>query len=283
MRACTYICPAAIGVSTTVASDRCRSPLEPLIYVEPPRLGRIPLAIKRVIDVVASIVGLVLVSPVLAAAAAAVKLSDGGPVIYRQRRIGRDGLDFTMLKLRTMVVGADELEPPPERERRAAVQEFGPRSAGDEGGPLPAGLIHRRVPPVHQRDTRRDEPRWPSSGAAGRSRAVRRRLLERHSIRPGVTGLWQVEARDHGSFEAYRRLDLYYLDNWSPLLDLAIMQPHRSARDRAFAPPTPRSVQRRVRPPPVRPSRRAGGPEGALSFVFVSRTRSGSGPMPAVV
>ena len=49
------------------------------------------------------------------------------------------------------------------------------------------------------------------------------RLASRHDVRPGVTGLWQVEERDTGSFEAYRRLDLYYVDNWSLLLDLTIL------------------------------------------------------------
>ncbi len=49
------------------------------------------------------------------------------------------------------------------------------------------------------------------------------RLASRHDVRPGVTGLWQVEERDNGSFEAYRRLDLYYVDNWSLLLDLTIL------------------------------------------------------------
>ncbi len=49
------------------------------------------------------------------------------------------------------------------------------------------------------------------------------RLASRHEVRPGVTGLWQVEQRDNGSFDAYRRLDLYYVENWSLLLDLTIL------------------------------------------------------------
>src|SRR5439155_13549851 len=66
-------------------------------------------AVNRALDVAVAGLGLVVASPVLAAAAAAIKLEDGGPVLYRQTRVGRDGVDFELLKLRTMVVGAERL------------------------------------------------------------------------------------------------------------------------------------------------------------------------------
>src|SRR3954453_11944748 len=64
---------------------------------------------KRLFDAVSAVAGLVVTSPLLAVAALAVKLEDGGPVLYRQTRVGKDGLDFELFKLRTMVVGAERL------------------------------------------------------------------------------------------------------------------------------------------------------------------------------
>src|SRR5262249_49765828 len=66
-------------------------------------------AVNRGLDLATSSLALVLASPLLAGSAAAIKLEDGGPVIYRQRRVGKDGVEFELLKLRTMVVGAEKM------------------------------------------------------------------------------------------------------------------------------------------------------------------------------
>ena len=83
-------------------------------------------------------------------------------------------------------------------------------------GQVPAGLQPRRAAPAHQRAQGRDEPRRPPAGAARpRWPSSTSELRDRLKVKPGLTGLWQVEARDNPSFDAYRRLDLYYVENWS--------------------------------------------------------------------
>ena len=80
---------------------------QPLLYVEAPSLSRLQLNLKRAFDAVVSAGMLVVLAPVLAAIAIAIKLEDGGPVLFRQRRVGRDGVEFGMLKFRSMCVDAE--------------------------------------------------------------------------------------------------------------------------------------------------------------------------------
>src|SRR3990172_8820176 len=81
----------------------CRRPRRPSL----PACAPYDLGGRRAVDLAGACVGLTLASPLLAAAAVAIKLDDGGPVLYRQRRVGRDAEEFEMLKLRTMIVGAE--------------------------------------------------------------------------------------------------------------------------------------------------------------------------------
>ncbi len=198
---------------------------EPLLYIEAPTLGKAQRIGKRTFDIFSAGLGIVLASPILVAVALAIKLGDRGPVFFRQVRVGRDGEHFAVLKFRTMVVGADA--------QVAALQ------AGNErNGPLFKMQNDPRVTRVGRflRETSLDELPQLFNVLRGQMSLVGPRpalpsevanfpleLRNRESVTPGITGLWQVEARDNPSFDAYSRLDLFYVENWSITLDLLII------------------------------------------------------------
>ena len=199
---------------------------EPLYYVEPTRVSRTQLAIKRTIDILGGCLLLLLTFPVLVVSGVAIKLQDRGPILFRHQRIGRNGTPFTVYKLRSMVPGAEK--------RQGKLQVLNQR----KDGPIFKVDNDPRVTRVGRvlRATSIDElpqlfnvlqgtmslvgprPALPSEVAD-----FDEELLERHRVRPGITGLWQVEARDNPSFHAYRRLDLFYIENLSVKLDLLIL------------------------------------------------------------
>lgn len=224
---------------------------EPFLVLEPPRLARFQHAVKRTVDVTVAAVLLVLSLPLLLAAAAAIKLEDRGPVLFHQRRIGRHGVPFDVIKLRTMV---------PDAERRMSeVAHLNERT----DGPLFKAHHDPRVTRVGRllRATSVDEiPQlWrvvrgemslvgPRPALPEEVSQFDDRLMARHRMRPGITGIWQVAHRDDPSFEAYRRADLLYVENWSLVLDLSILartvptvlgRGWRSLRTRAIPSPEP--------------------------------------------
>ena len=198
---------------------------EAFLYVDsgaPSRTGR---CVKRTVDIVVSSVLLALASPVFAVIAILIKRTDGGPILFRQRRVGRDDHEFEILKFRTMVVDAEA--------RLAELSDDNQRS-----GPLFKLGADPRVTKIGNimRKTSLDElPQLINvlrgeMSLVGPRPALRREveefpseLRERHRVRPGITGLWQVEARDNPSFDAYRRLDLFYVRNWTLALDLVLL------------------------------------------------------------
>jgi lipopolysaccharide/colanic/teichoic acid biosynthesis glycosyltransferase len=159
--------------------------------------------------------GLVLTSPVLAAAALAVKLGDGGPVLYRQTRVGKDGRDFELLKLRTMVVGAEKL---------------GAGYAVDQGDPriTRVGRFLRRTSidelpqlwNVVRGDMSLIGPRPTLRYQVERYDERQRRRLE---VLPGITGWAQIHGRAALSWEERIELDVWYVDHRSPRTDLLIL------------------------------------------------------------
>jgi lipopolysaccharide/colanic/teichoic acid biosynthesis glycosyltransferase len=171
--------------------------------------------LKRAVDVVGAGAGLALASPLLAVAAAVVKLEDGGPVLYRQRRVGRQGKEFDLLKLRTMVVGA---------ERQGAGW------AVDEGDPriTRAGRLLRRlsideVPQLW--NVLRGEmslvgPRPTLAYQVERYSERQRRRLE---VKPGITGWAQVNGRARLKWADRIELDVWYVENRSTWVDLKIL------------------------------------------------------------
>ena len=198
---------------------------EPLFYIEPPSLARYQLAIKRLIDIAVSSLALLIAMPVLLVCAVIIKLSDGGPVLFRQQRVGRDGKSFTFYKLRSMVPNADRM--------RETVDGLNLRD-----GPLFKAANDPRITSIGRllRMSSLDElPQFlnvlkgdmslvgPRPPLASEFEQFDDELQTRQDVRPGISGLWQVEARDNPSFSAYRRLDLFYVENWSVSLDLVIL------------------------------------------------------------
>jgi exopolysaccharide biosynthesis polyprenyl glycosylphosphotransferase len=196
----------------------------PLLHLELPEFTGPQRVTKRLLDIVASAFGLVLLSPLLLVIALAVKASSPGPVLFRQIRVGRDGREFWCLKFRTMVVDAEA--------RLAELQQ-----ENDGNGLLFKMRDDPRVTRVGRKLRRfsLDElpqllnilrgdmsvvgPRPPlPSEVANYTDDLRRRLL----VRPGLTGLWQVSGRSELSLEESTRLDLYYVDNWSLMSDVEI-------------------------------------------------------------
>jgi exopolysaccharide biosynthesis polyprenyl glycosylphosphotransferase len=181
--------------------------------------------IKRAADITLTGFGLVVISPVLAIIALAIKLSDGGPVIFRQTRVGLDGSIFTMFKFRSMHLDAEErlaelraqnpnvgvmfkLESDPRVTRVGRVL----RKYSLDELPQLINVLVGHMSLVGPRPPLQSEVNIYEDHA-------RRRLL----VTPGLTGLWQVSGRSLLSWEETVRLDLRYVENWTFTLDLLII------------------------------------------------------------
>ncbi|MEV7228517.1 MULTISPECIES: sugar transferase [Polymorphospora] len=212
---------------TDIAGPRVHiRPIEglPLLHVEEPTLSGVAWLVKNLIDRVAAAVGLIALVPVFMAIAIAIRLSDPGPVFFRQPRVGHEGRTFRVWKFRTMYVDAED--------RLASLVD-----QNETDGMLFKIRKDPRVFPVGRflRASSLDElPQlinvlWGEMSLVGPRPLpaddgdflgdVRRRLL----VRPGITGLWQVSGRSDLSWDEAVRLDLYYVDNWSLAYDLSIL------------------------------------------------------------
>jgi exopolysaccharide biosynthesis polyprenyl glycosylphosphotransferase len=213
---------------TNVAGPRIHwRPVEglPLMHVDIPQYGGAKHALKRVLDVATALAALLALSPLLLVLAVIVRLDAPGPVFFRQDRIGKDGQVFGMFKFRSMVVDAE-----------ARLEALGRQNQG-------AGVLFKM----------RDDPRVTRCGrwmrkysldelpqlwnvvlgnmsmvgprppldreVSGYERHTHRRLL----IKPGITGLWQINGRSDLPWDEAVRLDLYYVENWSIAGDLLIL------------------------------------------------------------
>jgi exopolysaccharide biosynthesis polyprenyl glycosylphosphotransferase len=197
----------------------------PLLSVEQPRFEGWRSVVKGGLDRVVAALALLLLTPVLLAVAAAIKLTSPGPVLFHQERVGVNGQSFTMLKFRSMVVGADrnleslraenisdgvlfKMREDPRVTRvgrvlrRLSIDEL-PQLLNVLGGSM--SLVGPR-PPLPAEVARYDAP-------------VHRRLL----VKPGLTGLWQVSGRSDLPWDEAVRLDLRYVENWSLTMDLLIL------------------------------------------------------------
>lgn len=195
----------------------------PLLHVEHPELAGARKLIKNVFDRLVAGVALIVLSPLLMSLSLAVRVSSPGPALFRQRRIGKDGAEFTIMKFRTMSRDAEK--------RRIKL-------VSDADGVLFKIRQDPRLTPIGSwlRRHSLDElpqlinvvqghmslvgPRPPLPEEVARyGHDVRRRLV----VRPGMTGLWQVNGRSDLSWEESVRLDLRYVENWSLMLDLQIL------------------------------------------------------------
>lgn len=197
----------------------------PLIHVESPTLAGPQLVAKNVLDRVGALLLILLLSPVLLVVAMLIRREDGGPVLFRQERVGRDGSSFTMIKFRSMVVDAEDQLP----SLAAVNQGSGPlfKMAEDPRVTRIGATLRKysldELPQLF--NVLRGEmslvgprPPLPREVAEYESH-VRRRLL----VKPGMTGLWQVNGRSDLAWEEAVRLDLYYVENWTPVMDLMIL------------------------------------------------------------
>jgi exopolysaccharide biosynthesis polyprenyl glycosylphosphotransferase len=195
------------------------------LSLRPVRLTGTQAVIKRAFDIVVAGIGLVLLSPVLAAIAVSVKLTSPGPVLFRQKRVGHRGRPFTMLKFRTMQVGADSMVDELRAEHGVEDLMF---KMKDDPRVTRVGRVLRKVsldelpqlinvvigdmslvgprPPLPEEVTRYED--WQ---------------FDRLEVPPGISGLWQVSGRSDLSFEDCVRLDLFYIENWSLAYDLYIL------------------------------------------------------------
>lgn len=198
----------------------------PLIHIEAPSYTSGRRVIKRSFDIAFSALALALLAPVLLAITIGVKATSPGPVLFRQQRIGLHGTPFTMLKFRTMVVGAESMLPGLQAQadagnsvlfkmkddpRTTRLGRFLRRYSLDE---LPQ-FINSLVGSMSVVG-----PRPPLPNEVARyEEHVNRRFL----AKPGITGLWQVSGRSELSWEDSVRLDLFYVENWSLTGDLVII------------------------------------------------------------
>ncbi|MEO5982906.1 MAG: sugar transferase [Pedococcus sp.] len=200
----------------------------PLLHVERPAMSGARRVCKRLVDLVAAIVILVLTLPLTIVIALAIRWDSPGPVIFRQTRVGAKGQTFSMLKFRTMCIDAEQ--------RRADLISFQAVDAGNDimfkmrkdprvtrvgrilrrfsldEAPQLINVVRGEMSLVGPR------PPLPEEVARYEPDAVRRL-----HVQPGLTGLWQVSGRSDLPWDESLRLDLWYVDNWSLVLDVQIL------------------------------------------------------------
>jgi exopolysaccharide biosynthesis polyprenyl glycosylphosphotransferase len=185
----------------------------------------ISLALKRVGDAVLAALGLILLSPLLLAVAAWIRRLEGGPILFRQERVGLHGRRFELLKFRTMIDGAEELLSELESLNEVRGRAF--KLTHDPRLTRTGGFLRRtsldELPQLW--NVLRGEmslvgPRPPLPAEVDGYDIWHRRRL---SMKPGITGLWQINARREPDFDRWVAMDLEYIDRWSLWLDLKIL------------------------------------------------------------
>lgn len=196
-----------------------------LIHVDIPTFSGWKYAVKRAFDIIVSVIALILLSPVFLVTAILIKREDGGPVIFRQQRVGQNGEPFTIHKFRSMSVNAEskiqkliddagghalffKLDHDPRMTRIGATL----RKYSIDELPQFWTVLKGHMSVVGPRPQMSRE-------VAEYTPAYRRRLL----TKPGITGLWQICGRSELSPEEGMRLDLRYVENWSPISDVIIV------------------------------------------------------------
>lgn len=197
----------------------------PLIHVENPQFRGWRYFAKRMFDLFGSLLGIVILSPLLIVLAVAIASRNDGPIVFTQTRLGLHGTPFTMYKFRTMRVNAE-----------AEVSGFLDQNDGngvlfklkDDPRVTPIGKFMRRhsldellqLFNVFMGDMSLVGPRPPlPQETESYEKWVKRRMF----VRPGISGLWQVSGRSDLSWDESVRLDLYYVENWSLMGDLLIL------------------------------------------------------------
>ncbi len=220
----TIVVPALTDIASSRMTVRPVAGI-PLVHVERPTAARATAWTKRAFDIIGA-TGAILISwPMMLVVAIAIKLDDGGPVLFRQTRVGTKGKEFECLKFRSMVVNAEalkaELLAQNEADGALFKMEHDPRST--------------RVGRVIRRYSLDEFPQFfnvllgdmslvgPRPALPTEVETYKAHVLRRLDVRPGITGLWQVSGRSDLDWDETVRLDLYYVDNWSLLQDIVIL------------------------------------------------------------
>jgi exopolysaccharide biosynthesis polyprenyl glycosylphosphotransferase len=212
----------ALSIATAHVEDLDGTPVLSLLSGPNAALA---LAAKRVIDVTAAAVGMILLTPLIGGIALTIALTDGRPIFYRQERVGLQGRRFSLVKFRSMIANADgmieALQAHNEVDGHAfkmsadprvtRVGRFLRRSSLDELPQLWNVLVG---------EMSLVGPRPPLPREVAAYDIWHRRRL---SMKPGITGLWQVEGRNLAEFDRWVQMDLEYIDRWSPWLDIQIL------------------------------------------------------------
>ncbi|MGD0212545.1 MAG: sugar transferase [Terriglobales bacterium] len=183
------------------------------------------LFLKRLLDITGAACGLVLVSPLLAIVALLIRLDSPGPVVYSAERTGARGRRFRCFKFRSMVTNADHLK----EDLRARNQREGPIfKIDDDPRVTRIGRILRRysldeLPQLWNVLRGEMSLVGPRPHPVDEVKQYELHHYRRLDVKPGITGLWQITARDCPSFELNMHLDLTYIENWSLRLDLRIL------------------------------------------------------------
>ena len=203
----------------------------PVVDVSPRINNTVNILMKRFFDITAAGLGIVFLSPIFLSIAFVIKLSSKGPILFYQSRIGKNGRAFQMYKFRSMFISKGEDE-----ERKKMMIEFMKKDANDDSGQKVINV--KRVTKIGQiiRKTSLDELPQLFNVVRGEMSLVGPRPClpyeyenyaewqkRRLSVIPGCTGVWQVAGRSNVSFKDSVVLDLYYINNMSPWLDLQIL------------------------------------------------------------
>jgi exopolysaccharide biosynthesis polyprenyl glycosylphosphotransferase len=219
-----FVAPVLLDVAGPRTTIRPVAGL-PLMYLDHPDLSGGKQVIKGFFDRAVAASALLMLAPIFAGIAFAIKLIDPGPVFFRQTRVGRDGQDFMVYKFRTMRIDADRVKADYAR-------------ANEGNGVL---FKIRRDPRVTR--TGRWLRRWsldelpqllnvlvgdmslvgPRPALPEETKRYCNRMRRRLAVKPGITGLWQVSGRSDLSWDEAVRLDMRYVENWSFALDLQIL------------------------------------------------------------
>lgn len=187
--------------------------------------NELALAVKRVLDVIISVISLIVLSPLIALIAGLVCLTSGGPALFEQTRCGLNGRRFTLYKFRSMYMGTEEKK----KELDSLNELDGPVfKIRRDPRVTPVGRVLRRLSldelpqlwNVLKGDMSIVGPRPPLPDEVARYERWQRRRL---SMKPGLTCIWQVSGRNAIRFHDWMKLDLLYIDNWSLWLDLKIL------------------------------------------------------------
>jgi len=219
-----YVAPALLDVAGPRTTIRPIAGL-PLLHVDHPELSGGRQALKTLFDRTAAVAAMLLLSPLFMAIAIVIKLGDGGPVFFRQLRVGQNGQGFLLWKFRTMVVDAEQRKHllAAENEGNGALFKIRKDPRITKAGTWLRRYSLDELPQLFNVLLGHMSLVGPRPALPQETARYGRHMLRRLAVKPGITGLWQVSGRSDLSIDDSVRLDVRYVENWSLILDLQII------------------------------------------------------------